>query len=831
MHRLLITLTILLCSISACERSTSDTDKSVSTTKPMIEKFLSNPSHLDAGGRAHVEWTTRAKRVWLDGVEVATSGQAEIEIRESRSIRLKAEDQNGVIVELERPVQIIQTQLERGDFPILFVTQIPLDHDKNTRLSAFANHRTRPQDVPRGGDLMLWYPNGKIRNLTREAGFGSAGFQGKNAIAVREPHVHWSGKKALFSMLVGAPEQGQTTTNKSQDYRWQIYEVSGLEPGQKANIRKIGQQDPLYNNLSPIYDADDNLIFTSDRPRTGWHHLYPQLDEYEATPSISGLWKLHHDGRLQLLSHTPSGAFQPIIDRYGRVLFTRWDHLQQDQLADRDRDAQGNGVKIPFDSFNYSSEARDANKLQHRQEIFPESRVGSTSAYGKVSAYRNNFFAIWQIDQDGGNEETINHLGLHELSFGYVAPSFIDDPALSQLKPSTVHQNQIQIKREGGLFHIQEDPLQAGRYFATKARESGSFTSDSIISFEAPPGLNPEQIKLTAITPLARNDQLIEGRLRNPLPLSNGKLLAAHTPDQLPPEENHSLQALRLRYLKRGEDGLFHPDTYLTPGIQKKVQWWDGEKQRSYQGPLWELEAVELRPRPRARSQSSFLEAPELTILQQEQVTQEELIHWLQENQLALIITRDQTSRDRADHEQPLNLKLKGGKQTRMAVEVEAKDAPQTQPKIYEISHFQILQAEQIRAYADRPGRRHLAQAIVDFPNDRIVRQESAASTNAKASKENKLPSSSVPIFPDGSSAAFVPAERALTWQSTDENGVPIVRERNWVSFKSGEIRVCASCHGVNQRDQSNQLAPLNPPEALRDLLQKWKKYRQNAAK
>jgi hypothetical protein len=48
--------------------------------------------------------------------------------------------------------------------------------------------------------------------------------QGVNAIAVRDPHVHWSGTKAVFSMVIGAPPQ---------QYQWvtsyfQLYEVSGF---------------------------------------------------------------------------------------------------------------------------------------------------------------------------------------------------------------------------------------------------------------------------------------------------------------------------------------------------------------------------------------------------------------------------------------------------------------------------------------------------------------------------------------------------------------------------------------------------------------------------
>ena len=92
--------------------------------------------------------------------------------------------------------------------PILFVTQVPTPNAGfATRTSTFANHLASIESAPRGGDLMIRYPDGTLRNLTGEAGFGQVGFQGANAIAVREPHVHWSGTKALFSMAIGAPTQ------------------------------------------------------------------------------------------------------------------------------------------------------------------------------------------------------------------------------------------------------------------------------------------------------------------------------------------------------------------------------------------------------------------------------------------------------------------------------------------------------------------------------------------------------------------------------------------------------------------------------------------------
>jgi mono/diheme cytochrome c family protein len=82
---------------------------------------------------------------------------------------------------------------------------------------------------------------------------------------------------------------------------------------------------------------------------------------------------------------------------------------------------------------------------------------------------------------------------------------------------------------------------------------------------------------------------------------------------------------------------------------------------------------------------------------------------------------------------------------------------------------------------------------------------------------------SSVQVAADGSVAAFVPARRAMSWQLADAAGTPVVRERYWLTFQPGEVRVCSACHGVNSRDQLGDPPPQNSPEALRALLRTWK--------
>jgi hypothetical protein len=71
--------------------------------------------------------------------------------------------------------------------------------------------------------------------------------------------------------------------------------------------------------------------------------------------------------------------------------------------------------------------------------------------------------------------------------------------------------------------------------------------------------------------------------------------------------------------------------------------------------------------------------------------------------------------------------------------------------------------------------------------------------------------------------AALVPARRALSWQLTDTNSMGVIRERYWLTFQPGEIRTCASCHGINTADQANHPPPTNMPIALVRLLTYWK--------
>jgi len=705
---------------------------------------------------------------------------------------------------------IVAPPVTASSYPILYVTQTPVSGFAS-RTTTFGNHLASAQAVPRGGDLMIRYPDGSVRNLTQEAGFGATGFQGNNAIAVREPAVHWSGTKALFSMVIGSP----ATRYEVRQFQWQLYEVSGLAKGETAAIVKIAQQ-PAYNNVSPLYGSDDRILFTSDRPRGGEAHLYPQLDEYESSPIVTGIWSLEPaSGVLRLLNHTVSGAFSPSIDSFGRVIFTRWDHLQQDQQADADR---ANPGAPPNGAFLYADESAAAARLPLANEVFPEPRLSShpENVANRANGHTFNHFMPWQLNEDGTSEETLNHVGRHEFGPSFIPRAFNNDASLLEFSRPTLFANRSLLRQDGGLFHLREDPLNPGRYYGSNVREFGTASANQLVRVTGSPTLNGENMVITPVTHPETANFTVDGATpnaqhtgmyRNPLPMSDGSVVAVHTAETRL-DTNEGTRALpryryqfRLTALKASGD-YFVPERSLTGGTRKALWYWDPDTRVDFDGTLWELDPVEVAPRARPARRSDALEAPERAVLLEEGVDEAQLRAWLSANDLALIVTRDNTSRDQGERQQPFNLRVPGGVS-------KTGDGG----KVYDISHLQLFQADQIRGYGGvatpKAGRRPLAQVM------HAPKAQNPANPGA--------PAGSVKLGLDGSSAAFVPARRALTWQLTDAAGKAVVRERNWLSFQPGEIRTCASCHGLNTKDQAGGFNPINKPEALRTLMKYWK--------
>ncbi|MEM7115419.1 MAG: hypothetical protein AAF614_23460 [Chloroflexota bacterium] len=689
-------------------------------------------------------------------------------------------------------------------YPILFVTQVPIPADFATIGSTFSNHRADMSAVGRGGDLWIRETDGELRNLTQLAGYGESGLQGANAIAVRDPEVHWDGTKAVFSMVIGAPARYQQNA-----YRWQLYEISGLGDNDTPVITKVPNQPVSYNNVSPIYGSDDSIIFTSDRPRRGDAHHYPMLDEYETTPVNSGLWKLNPiTGDLQLLDHAPSGDFSPLIDSFGRIIFTRWDHLQRDQQADDDDNRAANGQDCVNCMVDWSDESASSVVVPNRTENFPEPRIAAPGS--NVLGHRFNHFFPWMINQDGTGMETLNHIGRHELhnffSRSFAMVDGVED--FTDVTSGRTNQNAIH-----DMFHIAEDPNNPGLFYAIDAPEFGTHSGGMIFSINGAPTDNPDDMTVTYVThPDTANSANTPsadhtGLYREPLPLSDGRLVAVHTAETRD-DANEGTRANPLsRYDFRlklvVQSGAYSSATVnLTDGISKAISYYDPDIEVTYSGNLWELNPVEVRPRTRPTAQTTAVPSPEQQVFTDEQVNLATFQTYLAQNDLALMVSRNVTVRDDLDNQQPVKLRVPGGVST----------TPGSGP-IFDIEYFQFYQADLLRSMTrgqpnPRPGRRVLPRPMHDLAVD-----------NFSATG----PAGSVDIALDGSVAAFLPAQRALTWQSTDDVFEPVVRERYWLTFQPGEVVVCASCHGLNKTDHMNNTEPTNEPEALRILLQTWK--------
>jgi len=65
-----------------------------------------------------------------------------------------------------------------------------------------------------------------------------------------------------------------------------------------------------------------------------------------------------------------------------------------------------------------------------------------------------------------------------------------------------------------------------------------------------------------------------------------------------------------------------------------------------------------------------------------------------------------------------------------------------------------------------------------------------------------------VPLAPDGSFYAEVPADRALALQAVDAEGRSVINELSWIYVRPGERRSCVGCHGPRQSARVDRRGP-----------------------
>jgi hypothetical protein len=165
---------------------------------------------------------------------------------------------------LAAPIPVrAQTTPESTPHPILFVTQMPISADFAAIGSVFANHRASIALSGRGGDLYIRYPDGSLRNLTREAGFGTAG-----ELPGRERDRRARSGRALVRHQGGLQHGGRCADPAVRRRQQLLAALRGQRPGPGPDRGDhAGRQQPAdFNNIQPAYGSDGAMIFASDRP-------------------------------------------------------------------------------------------------------------------------------------------------------------------------------------------------------------------------------------------------------------------------------------------------------------------------------------------------------------------------------------------------------------------------------------------------------------------------------------------------------------------------------------------------------------------------------------
>jgi hypothetical protein len=733
--------------------------------------------------------------------------------------------------------------------PIMFVSQMPLARDMETRMSAFGNHQGSTEAAGRGGDLFILYPaspdspHGCLRNLTRELGLGEPGvLQGDQSIAVRDPAISHDATCALFSMVQGAPlDSGNQET--SREFYWQIHEVCGLDADDTPRITRLAGQPDNQNNIAPIYATDsvNTVLFVSDKvPRdSAARHLYPRLDEYELLPTTTGLWSLDRTTEaVELLLDTPSGAFTPLTDSCGRTLVSSWDHLQSDIYT-----FGTNGRH----SWNLTDESADA-PFAEQFEYFPspidhaDPRVLSIHPeYGQLKTHKIKLFFLWelkdirafngQVHTRLGGAETINHIGRHQLDF-FFEPSFIRaQSGLSDFSHPFGRARSL----EDGIMYAAEDPTEAGTFFFTDAQHFQKNGAGRLLKIRARCTASAEGAFPVGITP-RDVDRL--GAYRDPLPLSDGQLVAVYTATEADTRDAGSAAGgvfttqpnyvfSLVSMVPQGD--IYEPGAPLVSGIGRHVELFGVHfaNRTSYDGAFSLIDPVEVRPRNPVAPHSIGLPATVETAFAQAGVSAGEFVDWLRERELAVLVVNNVTSRNADDEQQPYNLLA----DTERGLGAASIKASRPTP-VWPVRYLQIFEGVARRVNGFFGGADGTAPSIP--PVDLVAGRRVVASPYADATglsdvatsavgRDPALRPASVRIALDGSVAAVVPAGRAFSYQLTDAAGFPIVTERVWLTARPGEIVACGSCHAPDTVDQAGREQQTNVPIALTELLGRYK--------
>lgn len=124
---------------------------------------------------------------------------------------------------------------------------------------------------------------------------------------VRDPQMHYDGKKILFSYRNGGEDQ------------YHLYEINVDGTG----LRQL--TDGPYDDIEPTYLPDGQIVFCSSRCNR-WVMCWKV--------PVAILYKCDADGKnIKMLSSNAVTENTPSVLPDGRILYTRWEYIERSQLA------------------------------------------------------------------------------------------------------------------------------------------------------------------------------------------------------------------------------------------------------------------------------------------------------------------------------------------------------------------------------------------------------------------------------------------------------------------------------------------------------------------
>src|SRR5204863_8062241 len=141
---------------------------------------------------------------------------------------------------------------------------------------------------------------------------------------------------------------------------------------------------------------------------------------------------------------------------------------------------------------------------------------------------------------------------------------------------------------------------------------------------------------------------------------TTGYMIAAHTAWALyesgggSPHFPTTSYDFRLKFLQY-TNGFYVPGTALTPGLTNRAAYWSPDILVTQTNLLWEFDPVEVVARSRPARLQEQVAAPERAAFATADVDMAFFQTYLRTHELALIVSCDVTTRDKADLLQPFN--------------------------------------------------------------------------------------------------------------------------------------------------------------------------------